>query len=78
MDRDLEVMTRKWREWCVSHDNRMPLDRVPHLLAAVVKDEREACAKIAEGRFHGGHTLMVPGEAADMIAETIRERIDLT
>ena len=45
---DLEVMTRKWKEWCESHGSAVPLERIPHLLAALVKDEREACAVFVE------------------------------
>jgi hypothetical protein len=83
MDRDVKAMTDKWREWCEAYDGKVPLDRIPNLLAAVVKDERERCAKLADNKaveflspeYATGQPLSSFAErfACTQVAEAIRD-----
>lgn len=77
MDRDVKAMTDKWREWCAAYDGKVPLERIPNLLAAIAKDEREACAKVAERigkEQYDVYTERDPEAVGDDIAEAIRKR----
>lgn len=59
------TMERKWREWCevkMDQTGLIPLELVPNLLLALVKDERSACMKIAAE--YGGRDSQ---EIADLI-----------
>lgn len=65
VDQTLEAMRRKFKEWRETSSPSELMDMFPRLMAAVVRDEREACAKIAESVFPG-----------DDVAAAIRARTD--
>jgi hypothetical protein len=75
---ELEDLTRKWREWCEAHapTGAVPLERVPRLLLALVNDEREACAQIADNhaRRSDFSSSYPAASCADAIAYSIRTR----
>jgi hypothetical protein len=81
---DLEAMNRKWIEYCRMWDSRVSLEDIPRLLAVVVKDEREACAKLAEQKAEEFRSPQYATEqplssfserfACTQVAEAIRER----
>lgn len=71
---DLERMTQQWRAW---RDGQKKLVLVPELLVALIREEREACAKIADAVAVDKRNNDFDGirkGTAQGIAEGIRQR----